>query len=99
MSKTIMEGTRSILRSSQRRAKISARIRRMKGQIDAVDRLVATDASCYELLQVVASIRGALNGLTVELIEDHIHQSITDEEDGRQQTANDLIEVIRAYLK
>lgn len=83
--------------------KLLARIRRLKGQMDAVERALEADADCADILNLVASVRGAINGLTVELIEDHIRHHVvdpdTDTDPHRAEGAAELIEVIRTYLK
>ncbi|WP_432265058.1 metal/formaldehyde-sensitive transcriptional repressor [Croceicoccus esteveae] len=75
----------------------------MKGQLEAVERALESEAPCGEILNLVASVRGAVNGLTVELIEDHIREHVsnpeTDSDKARGQGAGDLIQVIRTYLK
>ena len=83
--------------------KLLARIRRLKGQMDAVERALQADADCADILNLVASVRGAINGLTVELIEDHIRHHVvdpdTDTDPHRAEGAAELIDVIRTYLK
>ncbi|MDT0576481.1 metal/formaldehyde-sensitive transcriptional repressor [Croceicoccus sp. F390] len=83
--------------------KLLARVRRLKGQLEAVERALESEAPCGEILNLVASVRGAVNGLTVELIEDHIREHVsnpeTDSDKARGQGAGDLIQVIRTYLK
>lgn len=83
--------------------KLLARVRRLKGQLEAVERALESEAPCGEILNLVASVRGAVNGLTVKLIEDHIREHVsnpeTDSDRERAQGASDLIQVIRTYLK
>ena len=52
--------------------KLLSRTRRIKGQVEAVERALEGDAECEDILQLVASCRGALNGLMAELIEGHV---------------------------
>ncbi|MDE0925329.1 metal/formaldehyde-sensitive transcriptional repressor [Aurantimonas coralicida] len=84
-------------------AKLIARIRRLQGQLDAVVRSLENKSPCGEVLQLVASIRGAINGLTIELIEDHVRNHVVnpDREDDpdKAKGAADLIAVVRTYLK
>jgi DNA-binding FrmR family transcriptional regulator len=88
---------------TKNKIKLLARVRRLKGQIGAIERSLEAEAPCGEVLNLVASVRGAVNGLTSELIEDHIreHVSNPDKDDNpeRAQGAAELIEVIRTYLK
>lgn len=92
MSHTIKEKT-----------KLLARVRRLKGQMEAVERALEAEVECGEVLQLLASVRGALNGLTVELIEDHIVHHVVDPNNEPDATkakgAADLIDVVRTYLK
>lgn len=85
------------------KAKLLARVRRLKGQLEAVERSLEAEAPCGEVLNLVASVRGAVTGLTAELIEDHVREHVsnpdTDDDPERAQGAAELIEVIRTYLK
>lgn len=83
--------------------KLLARIRRIKGQAEAVERALDAEIGCADVLMLVASMRGAINGLTAELMEDHIRHHVVDpdhdEDRERAQGAAELIEVVRTYLK
>jgi len=81
--------------------KLLARVRRLRGQIDAIERALEADAPCGDVLNLVASIRGAIGGLTAELIEDHIREHVIKASDAstREQGAAELIDVVRMYLK
>jgi DNA-binding FrmR family transcriptional regulator len=85
------------------KAKLLARVRRLKGQVEAVERALENEIGCADVLQLVASIRGAVNGLTVELIEDHIRDHVVDParepDPERARGAEELIDVLRTYLK
>jgi DNA-binding FrmR family transcriptional regulator len=85
----------------QEKSKLLARVRRIKGQVQAIESALENEIGCADVLQLVASVRGAFNGLTRELIEEHIESHIlaTDSEDARQRGASELIEVIRTYVK
>ena len=89
--------------TTKHKAKLLARVRRLKGQIEAVERSLETDAPCGEVLNLVASIRGAVTGLTAELIEDHIREHVSnpdrDDNVARGEAAGELIDIIRTYLK
>ncbi|MBB4188108.1 DNA-binding FrmR family transcriptional regulator [Sinorhizobium terangae] len=89
-------------------AKLLARVRRLKGQMEAIERALEGERPCGEVLNLVASVRGAVQGLTVELIEDHIREHVAapgtggdlvQEQRARMQGADELIEVVRRYLK
>ena len=83
--------------------KLIARVRRIKGQVAAVERALEAEIGCADVLMLVASLRGAVHGLTAEMVEDHIREHVvnpeTDTDPDRAQGAAELIEVIRTYLK
>ncbi|WP_019995549.1 metal/formaldehyde-sensitive transcriptional repressor [Aureimonas ureilytica] len=85
------------------KTKLIARVRRLQGQLEAVARSLDEEAPCGDILQLVASVRGALNGLTVELIEEHVRNHVVDPEHEpdpeRAKGAADLLAVVRTYLK
>ncbi|WP_151720131.1 metal/formaldehyde-sensitive transcriptional repressor [Gemmobacter serpentinus] len=85
----------------QQKDKLIARIRRLKGQLDGVERALQAEAECAEVLRQLASIRGAFNGLTMEVLEDHLRAHVLEAETdaARQQGGDELLQVMRAYLK
>ena len=83
--------------------KLLNRVRRIRGQMEAVERALEVEKGCTEVLQLLAATRGAMNGLMAEVIEDHIREhvaspSIQDESE-RAKAADELVDVVRAYLK
>jgi DNA-binding FrmR family transcriptional regulator len=83
-------------------AKLARRVARIRGQLDAVTRALENQTDCGEVLRLIASARGAMNGLMAEVIEDHIQAHVvrgaaSDSEQG--EAAAELIEVIRTYLR
>jgi DNA-binding FrmR family transcriptional regulator len=78
------------------------RVRRLRGQVDAVERALAGEASCSDLLQRITAARGAINGLMAEVLEEHVREYLSpvdSEADARQaDAAEELIEIIHSYL-
>jgi DNA-binding FrmR family transcriptional regulator len=84
--------------SSDPDKKILARVRRIRGQIEGIERAIEESTDCYAVLQQTAAVRGALNGLMAELVEGHIrHHVLRDTQNGRG--AEELIEIVRSYLR
>jgi DNA-binding FrmR family transcriptional regulator len=83
------------------KTKLVARVRRIRGQIDAVERTLETEARSAELLHLIASLRGAMNGLMSEVLEDHIRLHMADValDRDRNEGAAELIDVVQTYLK
>ena len=82
--------------------KLLMRLRRIRGQLDAVERRIEEDATCSAILQQATACRGALDGFIAEVIEDHILEHLVDpsakQGDARSQAAEELIEIIHSYL-
>lgn len=89
--------------TTKEKAKLLGRIRRLKGQMEAVERALEAEVPCGDILNLVASVRGAVNGLMGELIEDHIRIHVVDPDKDtdadRARGAAELIDVVRKYLK
>lgn len=85
----------------RRKEKLIARVRRIKGQIEGIERALNGEAACAEVLRQLASVRGAMNGLTVEVMEDHLRQHVlaAETDAARRDGTEELIEVIRTYMK
>lgn len=83
-------------------ADLVARIRRIGGQVRAIERALQGEASCTQVLHLVAGVRGAVNGLLGEIIAEHLEAHVsraglTDQE--RADGAEELLAVIRRYSK
>jgi DNA-binding FrmR family transcriptional regulator len=85
------------------KAKLLARVRRVRGQIEAVERALEQEKGCSAVLQLVVAARGAMNSLMAEIIKGHIRMHVVDParepNSSRAQGAEELIEVVQAYLK
>jgi DNA-binding FrmR family transcriptional regulator len=81
--------------------KLLARVRRVRGQVEAVERALQNDKGCAEVLQLVAAARGGMNGLMAEIIEDHVRMHVVEpgRNSERAEGAAELIEVIQTYLR
>ena len=85
-------------------AKLLNRVRRIRGQLNGVEKLLDdSDSDCGKVLQQLAACRGAINGLMAEILEDHIRFHVMDPDldpESDQATASEeLIDIVRSYLK
>jgi DNA-binding FrmR family transcriptional regulator len=82
--------------------KLIARVRRIRGQVDAIERSLTGKEHCADVLMLLANVRGGINSLMAEVLEDHIRlHMMTPEKSTITSTelAEDLIDLVRAYLK
>jgi len=86
----------------EEKPKLILRIRRIKGQIAAIERALENDEGCSDLLQLITAARGAMNGLMAELLEGHIRFHVIDSKKASSEqalAADELIDIVRSYLK
>jgi DNA-binding FrmR family transcriptional regulator len=87
---------------SKEKQRLIARVRRLSGQIAAVERSVVEGDECADILMLLAGIRGGVNSLMAEILEDHIRLHITHPDRAREspeELTEDLVGLVRAYLK
>jgi DNA-binding FrmR family transcriptional regulator len=83
--------------------KLLGRVRRIRGQIEAVERALDEEAGCEKVMHLIAAVRGATAGLMAEVVEDHVRAHLVDEERYpgalNLDAADQLLDVVRTYLK
>jgi FrmR/RcnR family transcriptional regulator, repressor of frmRAB operon len=88
--------------TAHNRTDLTKRVRRITGQLAAVEKALDANASCSDVLQQVAAVRGAINGLMDELIIEHLREHVAAPDlapQARDNGAEELIAVIRRYAK
>jgi DNA-binding FrmR family transcriptional regulator len=87
--------------SSKEKSRLVNRLRRIRGQIEAIERALEADDSSTQLLQQATACRGALDGFIAEVIEDHILERVVDpdrRDTPQGRAADELIEIVHSYL-
>lgn len=83
--------------------KLLNRVRRLRGQLNGVEKLLEDGSDCARVLQTLAACRGALNGLMAEIFEDHVRFHVIDPamdpESKQAQATEELIDLLHSYLK
>ncbi|MEO6783119.1 MAG: metal/formaldehyde-sensitive transcriptional repressor [Bradyrhizobium sp.] len=83
--------------------KLAARVGRIRGQIEAIERALAEEADCERIMHMIAGVRGGVAGLMAEVVEDHIRTHLVDPDKNpgalNAEAADQLIEVVHTYLK
>jgi len=91
----------NVSHTKREKLKLLNRARRVRGQVEAVERALQEDQGCAAVLHLIVAARGALNSLMTEVIEDHIRLHLADagKDTARTRGAEELIEAVQAYLK
>jgi len=87
---------------SREKQKLLFRVKRLRGQFAAVERALNSGDECADILMLLAAIRGGVNGLMAEILEDHIRLHIIHPRKGAsspEELTEDLISLVRAYLR
>jgi FrmR/RcnR family transcriptional regulator, repressor of frmRAB operon len=92
-----------VAHTTKEKYKLLTRVRRIRGQVEAIERALESEQECGRVLQLMAACRGALNGLMAEVMEGHVRFHVLSPSNGKNspqtKAAEELIEVVRAYLK
>lgn len=83
--------------------KLILRVRRIRGQVEAVEMSLTNSQCCSDVLRLIAAARGAMNGLMAKLLEDHVRFHVLDPKrkptSDQALAADELVGVVKAYLK
>jgi DNA-binding FrmR family transcriptional regulator len=86
----------------QNKERLLARVRRMRGQTEALERALDGNQECTAVLQQIAAVRGAANGLMSDVLEEHLREHLGPQSGSVAQRERDLVEVsriVRRYLR
>ena len=85
------------------KAKLLNRVRRIRGQVDAIERALEDEQDCTDILRTIAACRGAINGLMGEVIEGHIRYHVINPDlkpaSPQALAVQQLMDVVKTYLK
>ena len=85
--------------SSREKLDLVNRTKKVIGQLEGVLRNLNTDEPCADILQRLSAARGAINSLMGELMEDHIRNHMPRNSKSAGEAADDVIQIVRTYLK
>jgi DNA-binding FrmR family transcriptional regulator len=83
--------------------KLLARVGRIRGQVEALERSLNEETDCARIMHMIAGIRGSVSGLMAEVVEDHVRTHLVDPKKNpgalNADAAEQLIDVVRTYLR
>lgn len=86
----------------QSKKKLLTRVRRIKGQAEALERVLENEAGCMNVLQQIAAMRGAINGLMTEVLSSHIEEHLGADNispEQRKEEVTEVMAILKSYLK
>ena len=88
--------------SPEEKKRAMTRVRRIRGQLDALERALEEGSECGPVLQQIAAIRGAVNGLMAGVLESHLREGFADVSgatQAQQASIDDVVSLVRSYLR
>ncbi|WP_315851516.1 metal-sensitive transcriptional regulator [Pirellulimonas nuda] len=88
--------------SEEDKGKLANRLRRVSGQVAAVQRMMDEDVYCVDILTQIAAASGALGKVGQLLLESHIQSCVADavrsgDAQRQEEKLAELIEIFRKY--
>ncbi len=79
--------------------KLIDRVRRIRGQVEAIEKALLDESECMQILHNVAGCRGSINSLLSEILEGYIRTHVMTSQHEQQEAAQELIDLLRSYSK
>jgi DNA-binding FrmR family transcriptional regulator len=83
--------------------KLLNRVRRLRGQVDAIERALIANEGCSDLMRLITATRGAINGMMAEVVNGHIQTHMIDSNrtpsKAERDAAIELVDVLRTYIR
>jgi DNA-binding FrmR family transcriptional regulator len=91
----------SVSHTIREKSKLLNRVRRIRGQVEAIERALEQQIGCVDVMQLIAAVRGAMGALMAEVMEDHVRLHVMElgPTYERGEAAEELIDVVRSYLR
>ncbi len=100
---TVPESRSFMAHTIRDKKKLLNRVRRIRGQLEAIGKSLEEERDCSAMLQLIAACRGAMNGLMAEVLEGHVRMHVLDPDKNptsqQAKAAQELLDVVKAYLK
>lgn len=79
--------------------RILTRLRRIEGQARGLAKMVEEDRYCIDVMQQIASLRAAADGVALILLRDHLDGCLRDamKDGGAPQKIDEVVELVRRY--
>ncbi|AOX60752.1 MULTISPECIES: metal/formaldehyde-sensitive transcriptional repressor [Lysobacteraceae] len=81
--------------------KLLTRVRRIGGQVSALEKSLEGGADCVDVLTQIAAVRGAMHGLMLEVLNAHLRAHVADEpeQSARTEEVEAVARLMKSYFK
>lgn len=85
--------------SAEDKQRAITRLRRIRGQAEALERAVEAGSDCAPILQQLAAMRGAVHGLMTDLLDSHVRETLMAQPSAAPRALDETLTLLRSYLK
>jgi DNA-binding FrmR family transcriptional regulator len=88
--------------SAEEKKRVLTRVRRVRGQLDALEAALESGADCGPILQQIAAVRGAINGLMAGVLESHLREEFAHMAQAKgtpDKSIDEVVSLVRSYLR
>ena len=85
--------------SAEDKQRAITRLRRIKGQAEALERAVLGGSECGPIPHQLAAMRGAVHGLMADLLDGHVREILAEKPAPSQESVDETLALLRSYLK
>ncbi len=80
------------------------RLKTIEGHLRGIQRMVEEDAYCIDIIHQINAVQAALNKVSTQILESHLHSCVTtalrgDDPDERERVLKEIVEVFEAASK
>lgn len=87
-------------RTSEEKNKLVIRLNRIEGQVRGVKGMIEKDTYCDDILNQIAAIQSALNGVGKLLLEHHMKSCVIQRiQDGESEVVDELLKTVNKLMK
>jgi DNA-binding FrmR family transcriptional regulator len=89
---------------AERKRELTNRLRSIEGHIRGIDRMVADDAYCMDILKQIKAVQQALERVSALTLENHLNTCVTtairsEDEVEKQRVVTEIMDVFKATGK
>lgn len=86
---------------SRNQKKLLSRVRRIGGQVTALEKALGAGNDCTQVLVQIAAVRGAVHGLMMEVLDGHLQEHVVAEADEKRRAREMAVvtDLMRTYVK
>lgn len=87
--------------AAEEKHKLLVRVKKIKGQLNALERVIDEDRECVDIFQQTTAIRGSINSLMTSILEEHIKQHLiqANNKEKREEEVTNLLSILKSYFK